>query len=170
MNRTNGVGRHTCVIRRAPLAWSHGESSRRLCDVNRVVVCGSGARALERAETLRHRDYQVTHLMRGDTLWSEVLDPVASDLSKSQPSLYGMAYFLVSFATSRPVLFLLLALALGIKQPYGHEGFLMTVLPSGPIGMLLATRYNLSPTGAQGFSFFPCCMLCLMFSRHPFEP
>ncbi|HEX9132567.1 MAG TPA: FAD-dependent oxidoreductase, partial [Ktedonobacteraceae bacterium] len=56
------------------------EILRRLSDVNRVVVCGSGTLALESAETLRHRDYQVTHLMRGDTLWSEVLDPVASDL------------------------------------------------------------------------------------------
>src|SRR5713226_4509526 len=53
---------------------------RRLRDVNRVVVCGSGTLALESAETLRHRDFQVTHLIRGNTLWSEVLDPVASDL------------------------------------------------------------------------------------------
>jgi NAD(P)H-nitrite reductase large subunit len=56
------------------------EILRRLRNVNRVVVCGSGTLALESAETLRHRDYQVTHLLRGDTLWSEVLDPVASDL------------------------------------------------------------------------------------------
>jgi len=34
----------------------------------------------------------------------------------------------------QPALFLLLALALGTKQPYGHEGFLLTAL--------LATRYN----------------------------
>ena len=56
------------------------EILRRLADVNRVVVCGSGTLALESAETLRHRDYQVTHLVRGNTLWSEVLDPVASDM------------------------------------------------------------------------------------------
>lgn len=56
------------------------EILRRLSNANRVVVCGSGTLALESAETLRHHDYQVTHLMRGDTLWSEVLDPVASDL------------------------------------------------------------------------------------------
>jgi NADPH-dependent 2,4-dienoyl-CoA reductase/sulfur reductase-like enzyme len=56
------------------------EILRRLSDVNRVVVCGSGTLALESAETLRHRDYQVTHLIRGNTLWSEVLDPIASDL------------------------------------------------------------------------------------------
>jgi predicted permease len=42
----------------------------------------------------------------------------------------------------QPALFLLLALALGTKQPYGHEGFLLTALPSGPIGVLLATRYK----------------------------
>src|SRR5713226_3216836 len=56
------------------------EVLRRLGNVNRIVVYGSGTLALESAETLRHRDYQVTHLMRGNTLWSEVLDPVASDL------------------------------------------------------------------------------------------
>src|SRR6266404_5991329 len=56
------------------------EILRRLADVNRVVVCGSGTLALESAETLRHRDYQVTHLIRGNTLWSEVLDPVSSDM------------------------------------------------------------------------------------------
>lgn len=48
--------------------------------VSRVVICGSGTLALESAEILRHRDYQVTHLLRGQTLWSEVLDPVASDI------------------------------------------------------------------------------------------
>ncbi len=37
--------------------------------------------------------------------------------------------------------------------------------PSLPANCLV----NLSPTGEQGFSFFPCCMLCLMFSRPPFE-
>jgi len=43
---------------------------------------------------------------------------------------------------AQPALFVLLALALGVKQPYGHEGFLLTVLPAGPIGVLLATRYK----------------------------
>src|SRR5216684_2919490 len=56
------------------------EILRRLADVNRVVVCGSGTLALESAETLRNRDYQVTHLIRGNTLWSEVLDLVSSDM------------------------------------------------------------------------------------------
>ncbi len=56
------------------------EVLRRLPQVNRVVVVGSGTLALESAETLRHRGYEVTHLLRGRTLWSEVLDPVASDM------------------------------------------------------------------------------------------
>jgi NADPH-dependent 2,4-dienoyl-CoA reductase/sulfur reductase-like enzyme/Fe-S-cluster-containing hydrogenase component 2/CRP-like cAMP-binding protein len=56
------------------------EILRRLRHVRRVVVSGSGTLALESAETLRHRGYEVTHLLRGQTLWSEVLDPVASDL------------------------------------------------------------------------------------------
>ncbi len=53
---------------------------RHLQQVNRVVVVGSGTLALESAETLRHRGYEVTHLIRGNTLWSEVLDAVASDM------------------------------------------------------------------------------------------
>ena len=56
------------------------EVLRRLSQVSRVVVVGSGTLALESAETLRHRGYEVTHLLRGRTLWSEVLDPVASDM------------------------------------------------------------------------------------------
>jgi predicted permease len=43
---------------------------------------------------------------------------------------------------AQPALFLLLALVLGTRQPYGHEGFLLMVLPSGPIGVMLATRSN----------------------------
>ena len=56
------------------------EILRRLQHVNRVVVVGSGTLALESAETLRHRGYEVTHLIRGNTLWSEVLNAVASDM------------------------------------------------------------------------------------------
>lgn len=52
----------------------------RLEHVRRVVVCGSGTLALESAETLRHSGYEVTHLLRGKLLWSEVLDPVAADM------------------------------------------------------------------------------------------
>jgi NADPH-dependent 2,4-dienoyl-CoA reductase/sulfur reductase-like enzyme/pSer/pThr/pTyr-binding forkhead associated (FHA) protein len=52
----------------------------RLNSVKRVVVCGSGTLALETIETLRHQGYQVTHLLRRNVLWSEVLDTTASDL------------------------------------------------------------------------------------------
>jgi NADPH-dependent 2,4-dienoyl-CoA reductase/sulfur reductase-like enzyme/pSer/pThr/pTyr-binding forkhead associated (FHA) protein len=50
----------------------------------RIVVSGSGTLALETIETLRHRGYQVTHLLRRRTLWSEVLDATASDLVLQQ--------------------------------------------------------------------------------------
>jgi malonate transporter and related proteins len=42
----------------------------------------------------------------------------------------------------QPALFLLLTLAFNIKQPYGHEGFLLSTLPSGPMGVLLATQFQ----------------------------
>lgn len=53
---------------------------RRLGNAERIVISGSGTLALESAETLRHNGYQVTHLLRGRTLWSEVLDTTASDM------------------------------------------------------------------------------------------
>ncbi len=56
------------------------EVLRRLAHSRRVVVCGSGTLALESAETLQHSGYEVTHLLRGRQLWSEVLDLVASDM------------------------------------------------------------------------------------------
>ncbi len=52
--------------------------------VRRIVVSGSGTLALETIETLRHRGYAVTHLLRRRTLWSEVLDTTASDLVLQQ--------------------------------------------------------------------------------------
>src|SRR6266487_3355688 len=56
------------------------EILRRLESAKRIVICGSGTLALESAETLNHRGYEVTHLLRQHRLWSEVLDPIASDL------------------------------------------------------------------------------------------
>ncbi|MGZ6355674.1 MAG: NAD(P)/FAD-dependent oxidoreductase, partial [Ktedonobacteraceae bacterium] len=56
----------------------------RLSSVRRVVVTGSGTLALETVETLRYRGFQVTHLLRRRTLWSEVLDETASDLVLQQ--------------------------------------------------------------------------------------
>ena len=62
----------------------------RLSTVRRVVVSGSGTLALETIETLRHRGYQVTHLLRRRTLWSEVLDVTASDLVLQQERRDGV--------------------------------------------------------------------------------
>src|SRR5947209_3580219 len=62
----------------------------RLGLVKRVVVVGSGTLALESIETLRHRGYHVTHLLRRRTLWSEVLDPTASDLVLQQEMRDGV--------------------------------------------------------------------------------
>ena len=62
----------------------------RLNKVRRVVVTGSGTLALESIETLRHRGFQVTHLLRRRSLWSDVLDPVASDLVLQQEKRDGV--------------------------------------------------------------------------------
>ena len=43
----------------------------------------------------------------------------------------------------QPALFLLLAPALSIKEPYGHEGFLLTVLPAASPTWL--TAFDASP-------------------------
>ena len=58
--------------------------------VRRVVITGSGTLALESIETLRHRGLQVTHLLRRRSLWSEVLDPTASDLVLQQETRDGV--------------------------------------------------------------------------------
>ncbi len=58
--------------------------------VRRIVVSGSGTLALETIETLRHRGYEVTHLLRRHTLWSEVLDATASDLVLQQERRDGV--------------------------------------------------------------------------------
>ncbi len=62
----------------------------RLSQVRRIVVSGSGTLALETIETLRHRGYEVTHLLRKRVLWSEVLDPTASDLVLQQERRDGV--------------------------------------------------------------------------------
>jgi NAD(P)H-nitrite reductase large subunit len=72
------LGSATTGRRQAPpLQAHHTERTHRL---GRIVICGSGTLALESAEALQHRGYQVTHLLRHHTLWSEVLDSTASDL------------------------------------------------------------------------------------------
>ncbi len=62
----------------------------RLNSIRRVVVIGSGTLALESIETLRHRGFQVTHLLRRRSLWSDVLDPTASDLVLQQEKRDGV--------------------------------------------------------------------------------
>lgn len=62
----------------------------RLSTARRIVVSGSGTLALETLETLRHRGYQVIHLLRRRTLWSEVLDATASDLVLQQERRDGV--------------------------------------------------------------------------------
>src|SRR5229473_3676962 len=62
----------------------------RLGTARRIVVSGSGTLALETIETLRHRGYEVTHLLRRRTLWSEVLDATASDLVLQQERRDGV--------------------------------------------------------------------------------
>jgi len=63
---------------------------RRLDSARRIVVSGSGTLALETIETLRHRGFKVTHLLRRRTLWSEILDPTASDLVLQQERRDGV--------------------------------------------------------------------------------
>ncbi len=62
----------------------------RLERARRVVVSGSGTLALETIEALCHRGYSVTHLLRRQTLWSEVLDETASDLVLQQERRDGV--------------------------------------------------------------------------------
>lgn len=62
----------------------------RLCDAKRIVVCGSATLALESAETLIHQGYEVTHLLRHNTLWSEVLDTTASDMVLQEERRLGI--------------------------------------------------------------------------------
>ncbi|MBV9258455.1 MAG: FAD-dependent oxidoreductase [Ktedonobacteraceae bacterium] len=61
-----------------------------LSETRHVVVVGSGTLALETIETLRSRSYSVSHIIRGRTLWSEVLDATASDLVLQQEQRDGV--------------------------------------------------------------------------------
>src|SRR5258707_1007637 len=61
-----------------------------LRQARRVVVSGSGTLALETTVTLRHRGFEVTHLIRRRTLWSEILDLTASDLVLQQERRAGV--------------------------------------------------------------------------------
>lgn len=63
----------------------------RLPAVRQVVVAGGGTLALETVESLRLRGYEVTHVIRGATLWPMVLDMTASDLVIQQEIRDGVA-------------------------------------------------------------------------------
>ena len=43
---------------------------------------------------------------------------------------------------AQPALYFALAIIFHVIQPYANEGFLLTLLPSGPIGLQLAVRYK----------------------------
>jgi malonate transporter and related proteins len=43
---------------------------------------------------------------------------------------------------AQPALYFALAMIFRVIQPYANEGFLLTLLPSGPIGLQLAVRYK----------------------------
>jgi malonate transporter len=49
----------------------------------------------------------------------------------------------------QPAIFFLLALAFGVKPPFLYEGLLLTALPSGPMGILLATRNKMYESDAS---------------------
>src|SRR5579875_3112226 len=69
------------------------EVRQRFSGVRRVVVSGSGTLALETIETLCHRGFNVVHLVRRHTLWSEVLDTTASDLVLQQERRDGVEVY-----------------------------------------------------------------------------
>ena len=56
------------------------EILRRLPQAAHIVICGSGTLALESAEILRTLGYSVMHLLRKQTLWSEILDSTSSHI------------------------------------------------------------------------------------------
>ncbi|MBA2678849.1 MAG: FAD-dependent oxidoreductase, partial [Ktedonobacteraceae bacterium] len=76
----NCLGLHLAGVSTLRTVEDYQQLRQRLAHARRIVVCGSGTLALETAETLKHQGYQVTHLLRKRTLWSEVLDSTASDL------------------------------------------------------------------------------------------
>lgn len=63
----------------------------RLPAVRQVVVVGGGTLALETVESLRQRRYELTHVIRGSTLWPVALDTTASDLVLQQEMRDGVA-------------------------------------------------------------------------------
>lgn len=67
------------------------EVVQRLDTSKHVVVYGSGPLALESVEMLCRQGYQVTHLLRHQALWAEMLDHTASDLVMQEEMRSGVA-------------------------------------------------------------------------------
>ena len=89
-SRLNCPGSNLAGVTTLRSIADYQEMQQRLAQTRRIVVTGSGTLALETIETLRHRNYEVTHLLRKQVLWSEVLDPTASDLVLQQERRDGV--------------------------------------------------------------------------------
>src|SRR5579863_1596504 len=61
-------GLHLAGVSTLRTVADYREIVRHLSDANRIVVCGGGTLALESAEMLQQRGYEVTHLLRYHTL------------------------------------------------------------------------------------------------------
>ena len=89
-SRLNCPGTNLVGVTTLRSVADYQEMQVRLIQTRRIVVIGSGALALETVETLRRRGYEVSHLLRRRTLWSEVLDATASDLILQQERRDGV--------------------------------------------------------------------------------
>ncbi|HZR43256.1 MAG TPA: FAD-dependent oxidoreductase, partial [Ktedonobacteraceae bacterium] len=89
-NRLNCPGLQLAGVTTLRSVADYKEVLRQLESASHVVVYGSGTLALESAEVLNQRGYQVTHLMRSPVLWSEVLDTTASDLVLQEAKRSGI--------------------------------------------------------------------------------
>jgi len=63
---------------------------------------------------------------------------------------------------AQPAIFFPLALAFGVKPPSLYEGLLLTALPTGPMGILLATKYKMYESEAS--SAMAVTMLLMLIS------
>jgi malonate transporter len=61
----------------------------------------------------------------------------------------------------QPAVFFLLALAFGVKPPFLYEGLLLTALPSGPMGILLATRNKMYESDASSALAVTCIAMLI---------
>ncbi len=89
-SRLNCPGINLAGVTTLRTVADYQEVQQKLNQARHIVVSGSGTMALETIETLRHRGFGVTHLLRKRTLWSEVLDATASDLVLQQERRDGV--------------------------------------------------------------------------------